>query len=81
MANEKVNVLCIKWGTYYSADYVNRLYATVCAHLRRLFRFVCMTDRPEAIAGYAVERRNGVPVPLHLRCRPAPWVKELWENP
>ncbi len=50
---EPVNILCMKWGhKNYPAFYVNRLYAGVRAHLRRPFRFVCMTDdatgvRPE----------------------------------
>ena len=39
-----VNVLCMKWGDYYTADYVNRLYAGVRRNLVRPFRFVCMTD-------------------------------------
>ena len=39
-----VNVLCLKWGTFYSADYVNRLYRGVKARLHRPFRFVCITD-------------------------------------
>lgn len=42
--NSKVNVLCLKWGTLYSAEYVNRLFRGVTAHLRRPFRFVCVTD-------------------------------------
>ena len=29
MAEERVNVLCAKWGTKYPAYYVNRLYAGV----------------------------------------------------
>ena len=39
-----VNVLCLKWGDYYTADYVNRLYAGVKRNLRLPFRFVCVTD-------------------------------------
>ena len=38
------NILCLKWGTLYSAEYVNRLYRGVKAHLHRPFRFVCVTD-------------------------------------
>lgn len=38
------NVLCIKWGTKYSGQYVNRLFAGVSKHLDRDFRFVCLTD-------------------------------------
>ncbi len=37
-------VLCMKWGTLYSADYVNVLYNAVCDHLEKPFRFVCLTD-------------------------------------
>lgn len=49
-AAEPVNVLCMKWGQRnYPAFYVNRLYAGVKAHLRRSFRFVCMTDDPTGV--------------------------------
>ena len=49
-AVEKVNVLCLKWGTLYPAHYVNRLFRGVTAHLRRPFRFVCLTDDPQGLA-------------------------------
>ena len=39
-----VNVLCMKWGTPYGPEYVNRLYGMVARNLRRPFRFVCLTD-------------------------------------
>jgi hypothetical protein len=42
-------VLCMKWGTKYGADYVNRLYGMVRRHLRGEFRFVCLTDRSEGV--------------------------------
>lgn len=41
---EKVNILCLKWGSYYGCEYVNRLYAGVKRNLSRPFRFVCVTD-------------------------------------
>ena len=49
------NILCMKWGKKYGADYVNRLYAMVRRHLSGDFRFVCLTDdatglRPEVEA-------------------------------
>lgn len=44
-----VNVLCLKWGTLYPAEYVNRLYAGVKKHLKRKFRFVCVTDDAEGL--------------------------------
>ena len=45
-------VICMKWGTKYGPEYVNRLYGMVSRHLHGAFRFVCFTDdttgiRPE----------------------------------
>lgn len=37
-------VMCMKWGTKYGADYVNRLYKMVHDNLSGEFRFVCLTD-------------------------------------
>lgn len=42
-------ILCMKWGTKYGPEYVNRLYAMVRRHLRGDFRFVCLTDRSDGI--------------------------------
>ena len=42
-AGERV-VLCMKWGTKYGPEYVNRLYGMVRRHLSGEFRFVCLTD-------------------------------------
>lgn len=44
-----VNILTLKWGTYYSSEYVNRVYRGVKRHLHRPFRFVCVTDIPEGL--------------------------------
>lgn len=41
---QAVNVLCIKWGQKYGPEYVNKLYSMVSRHLKRPFRFVCLTD-------------------------------------
>jgi hypothetical protein len=46
---QPVNVLCIKWGRKYGAEYVNRLHSMVRRHLHRPFRFVCLTDDGEGI--------------------------------
>ncbi|RZI92081.1 MAG: glycosyltransferase, partial [Rubrivivax sp.] len=43
------NVICMKWGTKYGPEYVNRLYAMVRRHLTGDFRFVCLTDDPAGI--------------------------------
>lgn len=44
-------VLCMKWGTKYGPEYVNRLYAMVRRHLRGEFLFVCLTDDARGVRG------------------------------
>ena len=44
MKSESVNIICLKWGTVYGPEYVNRLYRGVKANMDRSFRFVCFTD-------------------------------------
>jgi len=53
------HVLCMKWGTKYGPEYVNRLYAMVRRHLSGNFTFICLTDDAQGI-------RNEV------RCLPIP---------
>ena len=38
------NVLCIKWGSKYSVEYVNKLYSMVQRHLSLTHRFICLTE-------------------------------------
>lgn len=42
-------VVCVKWGTMYGAEYVNRLYGMVSRHLMPPFRLVCLTDDRQGI--------------------------------
>ncbi len=42
-------VLCMKWGTLYSADYVNVLYRAAQANMTGPFRFLCLTDTREGL--------------------------------
>jgi hypothetical protein len=44
-----VNVVCIKWGTKYPAEYVNHLARAVRSHLTIPHRFLCLTDNPRGI--------------------------------
>ncbi len=37
-------IVCMKWGTKYGPEYVNRLYNMVRRHLSGDFRFICLTD-------------------------------------
>ena len=66
---ERVNVLCLKWGSYYGPDYVNKLYASVKRNLSRPFRFVCVTDNP---AGLRPEV-EAVPLPEDPGVIGRPW--------
>lgn len=42
-------IVCMKWGTLYSAAYVNVLYNACRAHMSGDFRFVCLTDDPDGL--------------------------------
>ncbi|WP_420404567.1 tetratricopeptide repeat protein [Nisaea sp.] len=46
---DQLTVACVKHGTKYGADYVNRLYAMVRRHLPGDWRFVCLTDDAEGL--------------------------------
>jgi hypothetical protein len=41
---DALSVVCVKHGTKYPADYVNRLYNMVRRHLPGNWRFICLTD-------------------------------------
>jgi len=53
------NVICMKWGTLYGPEYVNKLYGMARRHITGEFRFVCLTDDATGIV-------EGV------ECRPLP---------
>ncbi len=40
------NIVCIKWGTKFDSEYVNRLYEMVKKNITVQYRFVCFTDNP-----------------------------------
>ena len=51
-ATKRANVVCMKWGTRYGPEWVNRLYGMVKRNSTWDLRFVCLTDdgngiRPE----------------------------------
>ena len=56
---QPVNLICLKYGTRYPADYVNKLYAGVKRHLKRPFLFHCCTDDPTDL----VPEVNVIPFP------------------
>jgi len=48
--SKPVHVVCLKWGSKYSADYVNRLYRMVKRNLSHPFRFHCLTEDAVGLA-------------------------------
>ena len=47
---QAVNVICIKWGKYYTAEYVNNLYNSVNKHVQKYdLKFYCFTEFYEGL--------------------------------
>ncbi len=74
-ATGRVNVLCMKWGDYYTAEYVNRLYAGVKRNLHMPFRFVCVTDDASGLR----QGIEAVPFPPDPKV-PCGYLSRPWPN-
>jgi hypothetical protein len=48
-ASGPATIACIKWGTAFGPDYVNRLYSGVRRNLSCPVRFVCMTEHADGL--------------------------------
>jgi hypothetical protein len=48
-ASRTANVVCMKWGTRYGPEWVDRLYGMVVRNTTWKIRFVCFTDDPAGI--------------------------------
>ncbi len=66
-------ILCMKWGTLYSAEYVNVLFSACRAFMRGSFRFVCLTDDPQGLA----EDIEHYPIP-DIGLEPADYYHGAW---
>lgn len=55
-----LNVVCVKHGSLYGADYVNNLHAAVSRHLSLPHRFVCFTDDWRGLNCQAEELPRGL---------------------
>lgn len=68
-----VNVVCMKWGTRYGSEYVNRLYGMVKRNLQRPYKFYCITDDFDGIRQEVLLRRMPpFAIPPHIT---GPWKK------
>lgn len=74
-------VICIKWGTRYGSDYVNRLYSMVMRNTKKETRFVCFTEDGTGIHD-GVEIKPLPPINIPERVANRPWRKvSLWQDP
>ena len=44
-----LNIVCLKWGTKYGPEYVNRLYSMCKKFYTNTFKFYCVTDDSDGI--------------------------------
>ena len=76
LIKDKNYILCLKHGTKYSAEYVNKLYNMVARNCTLDYEFVCLTDDPKGIN----ENIKILPLPGHLQgwwCKPYMFSKDL----
>ncbi len=74
-------IVCVKWGTRYGPEFVNRLWAMVERNTSRPVRFLCLTDDREGIRS-EVECLDLPPLPCdHPKGTPGKWRKlVLWSR-
>lgn len=73
-------VICMRWGTLYGVDYVNRLYRGVMRNVARPTRFVAFCDDPAGLDA-GIEARPIPPIRLADGLRRGPWRKlALWSR-
>ena len=73
-------VICMKWGTRYGADFVNRLYSAVQRNTNRQTQLICLTDDKTGIhEDVRCEPIPHIDLPDHLAL--TPWRKlVLWKE-
>lgn len=69
-----VNILTMKWGKIYSAEYVNKLYSMVACNLNIPFKFICFTDDKSGIRDEVISC-NLPDVPVRENYSEAGWRK------
>ncbi|MFP8968605.1 glycosyl transferase [Pokkaliibacter sp. CJK22405] len=79
MSDQVKQVICIKWGTRYGPEYVNRIYSMVERNITPPFRVYCLTDDSAGVREEVICRGLpdlGVPRPTNA---PGKWPKTaMW---
>ena len=74
-------IICMKWGSRYSSDYVNRLYSSIKRHTSRRTQLYCFTDDNRGIKPEIISK----PLPkikLPKTIALTPWRKlSVWQYP
>lgn len=74
------NFVCVKWGSKYSPEYVNKLYSMVKRNFTLPHRFVCFTENKNGIDSH-IETKPLPPLPI-ADSRQGWWFKlSLFQNP
>ncbi len=74
-------VICMKWGTRYGPEFVNRLYAGVARNITGPLRFICFTDDSTGLVA-GVEALPLPPINLPEEYQWTPWRKlSCWQYP
>jgi hypothetical protein len=81
MRMQQQTIICMKWGTRYGVDYVNRLASMIRRNTRRPTRIVCFTEQPQGIEP-GVETAPLPPIKIPARVQWLGWRKiSLWQAP
>jgi len=74
-------IACMKWGTRYGPEFVNRLFSSVKRNMNSDFRFICFTDDVTQL-DKQIETFPLPPISLPENIAWTPWRKlSLWQNP
>jgi len=78
---QQQSIICMKWGTRYGVDYVNKLASMIRRNTLRPTRTVCFTDRPQGIEP-GVETAPLPPINIPARVQWLGWRKiSVWQAP
>ena len=74
-------VICMKWGTRYGAEFVNRLYKGVVRNITGPLRFICFTDNStDLLQGIEIQPLPRINLPEEYKW--TPWRKlSCWQYP
>ncbi|RUO98299.1 MAG: hypothetical protein EKK30_12545 [Hyphomicrobium sp.] len=74
-------IICIKWGTKYGVEFLNRLASMIRRNTARETRLICFTDDPRG-ADPSITIAPLPPINLPDRVAWSPWRKlSLWQHP